>query len=192
MSSPVSPALADYREALPAAVAEVAENSLFSFADACDEATFCAAASTSLAEDGGEWLRAGVDFIGTLTGHFDITLPETLARRLCASFAGADGGDDIPESGLLDFAGELANMVCGTWLTRSCREQAFTLTPPRVLRQRPHAAEPCDTGCERMYLSLDDEPIRLQLQWTADPCPGQSRGSRARARQPKEPEWPTS
>jgi len=175
MSSPVSPALADYREALPAAVAEVAENSLFSFADACDEATFCTAASTSLAEDGGEWLRAGVDFTGTLAGHFDITLPETLARRLCASFAG-----------------ELANMVCGTWLTRSCREQAFTLTPPRVLRQRPHAAEPCGTGCERMYLSLDDAPIRLQLQWTADPCPGQSRGSRASARQPKEPEWPTS
>lgn len=166
MSSPISPAPADYREALPAAVAEVAENSLFSFADASDQAAFAAAAWTSLAEDGSDWLCAGVDFSGRIAGRLEITVPETLARRLCASFAGVERGDCISERDLLDFAGELANMVCGTWLTRSYRQNSFALTPPRVVRQRPHAAETCDAAGECLYLSLDDAPIRLQLRWT--------------------------
>jgi hypothetical protein len=185
----MSPALADYREALPAAVAEVAENSLFSFTDASDQPTFAAAAWTSLSEDGSDWLTAGVDFTGRMAGHFDITVPETLARRLCAAFAGVEQAEEISESDLLDFAGELANMVCGTWLTRSCRQEAFVLTPPRVLRLRPIPAAPCDAKCECLYLSLDDVPIRLQLQWAAGSSPGQySRESGVSESQPKEPE----
>jgi hypothetical protein len=55
--------------------------------------------------------------------------------------------------------------VCGTWLTRSCRHEAFSLTPPAVHRGQPDSADAGEAASERFYLSLDDAPIRLKLCW---------------------------
>jgi hypothetical protein len=190
MSSPISPALADYREALPAALAEVAEFSLFTFVDVSDSAAFFAAAALPIADGGCDWIRADVDFTGVRAGHFAITVPETLARRLCASFAGAETDAPIADRGLLDFTGELANMVCGTWLTRSCRHEAFSLTPPRVRRERPGPAQPSGDRCDPFYLSLDDAPIRLEIHWAGSPASSQEPAG-GRAGTVKESTWPS-
>jgi CheY-specific phosphatase CheX len=165
-SSPISRPLADYQGALLAAVAEVAENSLFAFADASDEAAFDAAAAAS--EGGSDWLRASIQFAGPIGGRFTLTVPGALARRLCAAFAGADSADEVSEADLVDFTGELANMVCGTWLTRACQHEAFNLTPPRVLRGGPdpapaHAAGRADPAT--FYLAIDETPVRLAIDW---------------------------
>jgi len=158
------PALADYRGALLTAVTDVAENSLFAFADASTVDTFDAAATAPMAEGGSEWLRAEVDFKGPIAGRFELVAPAPLARHLCASFAGAEP-EEIGEGDLLDFTGELANMMCGTWLTRACRHDAFSLMPPRVDRGQPDLATSDDELSERFYLSIDDAPIRLALHW---------------------------
>jgi CheY-specific phosphatase CheX len=157
----------------------VAENSLFTFADACDEAAFDAAA-TAL-DTAGDWLRACIQFTGPSSGQFTLTVPEALARRLGAAFAGADSADDIGETDLIDFTGELVNMVCGTWLTQSCQYEAFDLAPPRVLRGGPARAPggaPGDAESIRVYLTVDDTPIRLEIDW----------GSAAPAAPPSGPE----
>jgi hypothetical protein len=167
MSSPISPPIVDYRGALLAAVTEVAENSLFAFVDASDQAAFEAATIAPPAEGGGDWLRAGIDFNGPIAGRVELTLSEALARHLCASFAGAETAEDIGESDLLDFTGELANMMCGAWLTRASRHDAFTLTPPQVTRGKPQLATPGSDVPERFYLSIDDAAIRLDLYWIA-------------------------
>jgi hypothetical protein len=170
MCSPMSPAPASHGEALLAAVTEVAENSLFAFADASDQASFDAAATAPPGEGGSDWLRAWVHFSGPIAGRFELAVPEPLARHLGASFAGAETGGEISEGDLVDFTGELANMVCGTWLTRSCRHEAFSLTPPDVHRGQPEAAQAGDAASESFYLSIDDAPIRLTLCWrTARP-----------------------
>lgn len=183
-SSPISRQLADYQGALLAAVTEVAENSLFAFADASDKAAFDAAAAASDAD--GDWLRARICFTGPIGGQFSLTVPEALARRLSAAFAGADSADDIGEGDLIDFTGELANMVCGTWLTRACQHEAFDLTPPRVLRGGPGRAtggEPGDAESASVYLAIDDTPIRLEIdRVTAAPTAPRSEPERADAR----------
>ena len=184
MSSPISRPLADCQGALLAAVTEVAENSLFAFADASDQAAFDAAAAASNTD--GDWLRARIHFTGPIDGQFSLTVPAALARRLCAAFAGAEISDDIGEGDLIDFTGELANMVCGTWLTRACQHEAFNLTPPRVLRGgpgRPSGGEPGDAQSANVYLAIDDTPIRLEIDWgTAAPTAPRSVPERADAR----------
>src|ERR1035437_10378622 len=77
-SSQISPPLADCHGSLLAAAAEVAENSLFTFADASDEAAFDAAAASWNA-DGGS-LCARLRFAGPSSGQFTFTLPVALAR----------------------------------------------------------------------------------------------------------------
>ena len=181
-SSPSSRPLADCQGALLAAVTDVAENSLFTFADASDEAAFEAAATASDTNSG--WLRARIQFTGPIGGQFTLTVPGALARRLCAAFAGADTSDDIGEDDLIDFTGELANMVCGAWLTRACQHEAFDLTPPRVRRGGPGRATGGKPGdADRVYLAIDDTPIRLEIDWgTAAPTAPRSVPEHADAR----------
>jgi hypothetical protein len=159
MSSPISPVLAD-DDALLAAAVDVAENSLFALADACDAATFADAALAS-ADGGDAWLSAAVDFNGPMSGRVEVTLPEPLARHLAAAFAGLDTPEDIGDGELVDFSGELANMVCGTWLTRACRHETFSLEPPQVRRGQPDPAAAANAVSR--YLSIDETPVRVAL-----------------------------
>jgi CheY-specific phosphatase CheX len=156
---PNSPLLADYQSALLSAVTDVAENSLFTFADASSEAAFNA---TAAASDDDGWLSARLSFAGPIGGEFTLILPGALARRLGASFSGAESSDEIGDRDLVDFTGELANMVCGSWLTRACQHAAFNLTPPRVVRGAP--GRPASTS---VYLAMDDTPVRLDVDWAA-------------------------
>jgi hypothetical protein len=157
--------LVDCHELLLAAVSDVAENSLFAFADASEQAAFDAAASAPLGDGGSEWVHAFIDFKGSIAGRFTLTVPEPLARHLCAAFAGAESADEVGDGDLLDFAGELANMVCGAWLTRASRQEAFSLAAPRVGQGPPENHPPGAAASEHVYLSIDDVPIRVQIQW---------------------------
>jgi len=174
MCSPISLSPAEYRDALLSAVSEVAEKSLFAFADASEPAAFEAAATAPLTEGGSDWLSARVHFSGPMTGRFELTVPEPLARHLCASFSGAEAPEEIGEADLLDFTGELSNMMCGTWLTRARRYDAFSLTPPTVHRGAPQGAG-VDAASELFYLSIDEAPIRLAIDWGVVPPPSQER-----------------
>jgi hypothetical protein len=158
-----------------AAVSEVAENSLFAFADASDEAVFEMAATAQPEDGGSDWLSACVDFNGPITGRLELTMPDPLARHLCASFSGEDTPEGIGEADLVDFTGELANMMCGTWLTRARRHDAFSLASPRVRRGRPRAAAAGEAPSEPLFLSIDEAPIRLSVQWGAVSPPSEER-----------------
>jgi len=149
----------------------VAENSLFAFADASDQAAFDSTACTD--DTAGGWLNARVCFAGPVDGQLTLILPGKLARSLCVAFAGADTADEVAERDLVDFTGELANMVCGTWLTRTCQHDAFTLMPPLVRFGGPGRHARRNTGDDdpaRVYLAIDDTPILLEIDWgTAAP-----------------------
>jgi chemotaxis phosphatase CheX-like protein len=163
MSSPILLALADCHEPLLAALAEVAENSLFAFADMSDQAAFGATAAP-LAEGGEEWLHATIVFKGSIAGRFALTIPAPLSRRLCASFAGADSADEISDEDLLDFSGELANMICGAWLTHAVPHEVFNLQAPKVVSAEPVPVV-SNAASEHVYLAIDDVPVRLDLSW---------------------------
>jgi chemotaxis protein CheY-P-specific phosphatase CheC len=77
-------------------------------------------------------LAAGLDFEGNPGGHLTLVLDGHAARAVAADFLGAD------ESALSDLqveevACELANMICGSVLSRTESETRFRLSSPQIV-----------------------------------------------------------
>lgn len=128
---------AELQRQLCAAVANVAEQSLFAFAEPCAQADFDERAA---AVDG--WVRARVAFRGAADGALSCALAEPLARELLVAFLGESPDGEPADAALFDFAGELANMVCGDWLTHACPDTLFALQRPEVSRLAAPPGEP--------------------------------------------------
>lgn len=124
VSLPTSSAT-DVGDALQAAIAHVAEDSFFAMADVAEPGWRDAWANQV------EWLEASVVFHGAGEGTLTCRLPRTLARDLSAAFLGLTDGQ-VDDSAAFDMIGELANMVCGCWLTRAFPADLFALEHPEV------------------------------------------------------------
>jgi hypothetical protein len=129
MCSPRSPHHPDGLAELGEAAVRVAEDCLFAYAEPCDTARATSLIQARPAEE--PWLAASIAF----TGPFDGTVRVALPRALCADLAGAFCGvraQSLAATQVADFAGELANMVCGSWLTQTLRSERFALAAPVV------------------------------------------------------------
>lgn len=164
-SSPNLSRPADARPTLLAAVAEVAERSLFAFADPADLAGFEERVG-HLGRDE-PWLTSHVVFAGPASGQFALSLPAPCARTFAAAFAGRESVDEIRDGEMYDFAGELANMVCGAWLTATDPGTRFTLTPPQVEREDAACALPSESPDLALvvHATIDDAPVRMVIRW---------------------------
>ena len=76
------------------------------------------------------------------------------ARLIPHPFSYAD------DARLFDLVGEFGNMVCGSWLTRSCQRRRFDLQHPIVVRSA--AAEAPAQG-EGLSLALNGQPVFVRL-----------------------------
>lgn len=156
MSSPLWSRLSDV-PAVVAAVTDVAETSLYAYVDAIDAAEFAAAAAQTPA-----WLQTRLRFAGPVAGTFTMTLPAGLATNLASAFAGESPSGAHDDTRLLvDFAGEVGNMVCGAWLTRTCREVAFDLSAPAVVRRD---VLPAVHGGVQVFVTICDAPVALHIE----------------------------
>lgn len=85
---------------------------------------------------GGPVLAAEVRFsevrsAGARAGAVRLAAPAELCRRLAAEASGAES-DDVATEAAGDMLGELANMVCGQWLTAAFGTgRVFRLSPPQ-------------------------------------------------------------
>lgn len=170
MSSPNSS-----RDALPSASTEVelcdalvavAENSLFALAEPMEDwSVECARSGPPAAG----WYLSTVGFRGGFIGAIELAVDADLLRQLCMAFAGLPPDGPLAEEHVLDFGGELANMVCGTWLTRRCPSGRFDLDAPRVL-QTPRLPAPPFAGASQaeLWVSLNDVPTRVRLLLSPD------------------------
>ena len=168
MSSPKSPPpVPDVLPSLEAALTEVAEQSFCGFVEPCSPDRFGELLDVAR-ESGGDWLRAHLGFAGPFRGELTVDLPEPLAKSLLASCLGLDATDDSQFSAVVveDGAGELANMICGTWLTRSYGNLRFDLKPPRVERLQTALtvsnAAPAP-GAGVLLTGINDLPVRVGL-----------------------------
>jgi hypothetical protein len=116
----------DARAALEAALAQVAEESFFAVVEVAPDDW----RESSPVES--DWLEATVAFHGAGEGVLTCRLPGALARDLSMAFLGADV-DDTP-GGIDDMVGEVANMICGCWLTRAFPTRLFQLDGPIIRR----------------------------------------------------------
>jgi hypothetical protein len=126
VSSPTS-SRAEALAALEAALALVAEDSFFAFVEPVEEGW------RDVWSAGHEWLEATVTFHGGAEGIVVCRLPQSLAQTLAAAFLGLSE-EDLATNGAAvhDMSGELANMVCGCWLTRAFPSKLFELDPPVI------------------------------------------------------------
>lgn len=104
-----------------------------------------------------DWLEAYVRFRGPFAGVMSCRLPRTTARDLAAAFLGLPEEELEPSaSAVRDFAGELANMLCGRWLTVSHPRDLFNLEAPQV-----SACEPAGKGWDQAL--VNGAPVALHI-----------------------------
>ena len=150
------PCAPDGLAALGAAAVRVAEDSLFAFAEPCEAAR--TTAMLRARPEAEPWLSASVTFTGPFDGTVRVSLPETLAADLGSAFSGLPAAA-LDDHQIADFAGELANMVCGRWLTLTHRAERFELAAPVVARAA--AATTFDPGA--IGVALNDSPLLIAL-----------------------------
>jgi len=161
MSSLRSPQHPDGLAELGEAAVRVAEDSLFAYAEPCDAARVSGLFQNRPPAE--PWLAASVAFTGPFEGAVRVALP----RALCADLAGAFCGvrpQSLELGQVADFAGELANMVCGLWLTHTHRTQKFALAAPVVTEA---AAADVTAGAtaavDALGIVLHNTPLLLAL-----------------------------
>jgi CheY-specific phosphatase CheX len=110
-------------EALSAATRSVLETMFFT--EVCGEHSEFGPARA----DG---FHARLHFTGQRAGEFRIAIAPGSARRIAANFLGSEDEAGIPECQVRDVICELANMICGSALSRLAADVAFELSHPEL------------------------------------------------------------
>jgi hypothetical protein len=119
---------------------------------------FCALVETAPADwradcaPDSKWLEAKVAFRGTTNGTITCRLPRLLAADCAAAFLGASD-DELSDAVLTDMVGELSNMVCGVWLSRTYPAGLFQLEHPE------HAVVAEAPGDDWLVVSVNGLPL---------------------------------
>ena len=164
MSSPRSPQPPDGLEALGAAVRQVAEDSLFACAEPCERSRTTRLLEARPVTE--PWLTAAIAFSGPFDGVVRMTLPRALAGDLAGAFCGVRP-QSLDASQIDDFAGELANMVCGLWLTQTHRSERFALAAPVVTAAAAgDVAAASAEELDALGIVVNDTPVVLALAAT--------------------------
>lgn len=108
-------------------------------------------------------VAARLSFAGTPGGALTLSVSEPAVRTLAANFLALDNDDPLPAAQLGGVVLELANMICGSLLSRVGTETHFRLSSPELLPAgagRPPGApsQSLDLGEGTIDLWLDLEP----------------------------------
>jgi len=98
-------------------------------------------------------MSARLSFEGTPSGTLTLRVSEPAVRALAANFLASDEDDPLPVSQLGCVVCELANMICGSLLSRVKTEEHFWLSSPELLPEG--AAFPPDPPNQSLSLGED-------------------------------------
>ncbi len=154
----------DAADAMFNAVSLVAGRTFDAVAEKCDPGRFA-----ELSAGAGRWLVATVSFSESeLAGAVSCGLSEELACTLFDAFSGREPDQPPPDPAwLADVAGEFANMICGSWLTRLAANQTFKLSPPAV--QHPAERWPLRRWATPLLVAVNDLPLAVEVRLAAAP-----------------------
>ena len=145
---------AEAQRGLSAALCAVVETMFFA---SIEERT-----AGGVGDEGGDRVGASVAFHGACEGSLAISLDRAAVEVLAAGFFGeaADGqvGDQCES-----VMGELANMVCGTMLSKLERKAIFCLEAPVALEA---SGDP--RGWIEKYFALDERLLHLAFSLSGD------------------------
>jgi CheY-specific phosphatase CheX len=149
----------DWAADVAAAAAEVLETMFFvtPVEDAGDAAEAMA---------GEEAFAVRLTFEGEPCGCFALRLGRRAARTMAADFL-AEEPDALSEEQVAGVVSELANMICGSVLSRGDTQSTFRLTPAGLLEDAGHFA--CDATVSQK-LVLEEGLLSMSLG-IEEPCP---------------------
>ena len=108
----------------------------------------------------GPWMSARLSFHGNPSGRFGIRTPLETGRKIAASFLGVEE-DTVTESQAGEVICELANMLCGSVLSRLEEGIRFELSHPEL--DSDEAACPEGPTASRL-VGLEEGPLALWLE----------------------------
>lgn len=83
-----------------------------------------------------------VPFRGEPSGLFEMRIERDLARELAAAFLGLENRAEVADAYAQQVAHELANIVCGSILSRAESETGFALGSPKAVAEAECIADP--------------------------------------------------
>ena len=111
-------------------------------------------------ESGEPWLSARLSFDGNPPGSFGVGLPVPDARRMAATFLGEEE-ESLSGPQVAEVVCELANMLCGSVLSRVEKESRFDLSQPRI--EPPEAA--AETHTASRTFTLEEGALAVWLDF---------------------------
>jgi hypothetical protein len=143
----------DMGEHLGSALAEVLETMFFTYVlEALDSGGIPAGTAA---------ISSRLNFRGVPSGVFEIAIPMDAARTLAAGFLGEDE-TEISGKETGEVVCELANMLCGSFLSRIGALSTFELSHPEIVEAPKVASEAADAcAC----FELPEGPLSLALRF---------------------------
>jgi len=110
-------------------------------------------------------ITAALQFHGSQSGGFRVGLPMKLAHVVGAGFLGRDE-TELSDSQAGEVVCELANMICGSVLSRLESESTFQITHPDLTPSEPSAGFDGAGTCRWFDLGDGILTVSLELQQT--------------------------
>jgi hypothetical protein len=104
-------------------------------------------------------------FGGDISGRFGLHLEQATARTLAANFLG-EADADVSSTEVSEVVGELANMLCGSLMSRVEGEHSFALSHPEAGLPAP----PDDGDLLVSMLETDSGVITIWILIERSPC----------------------
>lgn len=142
--------------ALASAVEEVLETMFFATVLASGEG-----AVPPEGDGGAPAITAALRFEGSPSGGFRVSVPMKLARVVGAGFLGREEAG-VSDSQAAEVVCELANMICGSVLSRLESKATFQITHPELTPSEPGAGFGGDSTCR--WFDLGDGLLITSLQ----------------------------
>jgi CheY-specific phosphatase CheX len=125
------------------------------------------AAAGDMPPDG---IAAELAFEGDPPGSFHLTLDMAAAKSAAADFLGEDPSD-LSEEQLNEVVCELANMICGSVLSRIESSATFRLSKPRIAETSAGAATAPEASFQA---AVGGGMLRAQIRMERPVCPGRN------------------
>lgn len=153
-----------FRQALRDSVDEVLEKMFF--AETLGE--------LSGPDEAGEAITVELTFQGEPSGWMCLRLTADAAREIAVDFLGIEDGAEISNDRISEVVRELANMICGSVLSRVESAATFRLGVPRIVACCEQCTESPRNTCYRAQLSHGRLTVNIGAGTTKCPQPVQS------------------
>jgi chemotaxis protein CheY-P-specific phosphatase CheC len=153
--------LDEYKTTLSEVFRDVLMRYVFMFGEECEK--------ESIMPDNFDYLHVHVAFNGYYEGRFGIIAPAQLCIEMSANVIGTDIEDDNCVDDAKDTFEELANIICGQFLTSAYGDEPiFNLSPPSISEADELSWVEIFENDDSLAFMIEDTPALIYLEIERD------------------------